>query len=89
MLSKCANPICSARFRYLHEGRHYLVKSASGFDGRKQVSTSSSNYGSPEYAWLCSACSFCMTIYIDEENETIAVVETRTVNLTSNTVRFG
>jgi hypothetical protein len=89
MLSKCANPICPARFRYLHEGRLYLVTSASRFDGRRRLSTSGSNRRSPEYAWLCSACSFCMTIHIDEENGTIAAVETRTVNLTSNTVRFG
>jgi hypothetical protein len=26
MLSKCANPACSANFRYLHEGRLFHVE---------------------------------------------------------------
>ena len=79
MLSKCANPTCSNLFRYLHEGRLYLVNSASRFDGRKRLSTLDIKSGSPEYAWLCSVCSSYMTIHIDEENGTIVVVESETV----------
>lgn len=75
MLSKCANPTCSNHFRYLHEGRLYLINSISHFDGRKRLSASASKSGPPEYAWLCSVCSSYMTIHINEENGTIVVVE--------------
>ena len=79
MLSKCANTTCSNPFRYLHEGRLYLINSVSRFDGRKRSSTPSSKSGAPEYAWLCSVCSSYMTLRIDEENGTIVVVESETL----------
>lgn len=75
MLSKCANPTCSNPFRCLHEGRLYLINSASRFDGCKCFSTPSSKSAPPEYSWLCSQCSSCMTIHVDEETGTIVVVE--------------
>ena len=78
MLSKCANPACSNSFRYLREGRLYLINSISLFDVRKRLSTTASKSGSPEYAWLCSVCSFCMTIHIDKENGTIMVCKSET-----------
>lgn len=77
MLSKCANPNCSNPFRYLHEGKLYLISSVSRFDGRKQLSTAC-KFLSPEYAWLCSVCSSYMTIIIDEENGTIVVCASET-----------
>ena len=79
MLSKCANPTCTNLFRYLHEGRLYLVNSASHFDGRKRFSTPDIKSGSPEFDWLCSVCSSYMTIHIDEGNGTIVVVESETL----------
>jgi hypothetical protein len=79
MLSKCANPTCSNSFRYLHEGRLYLINSASHFDTRKRLSRPGSKPGSPEYAWLCSLCSSSMTIHIDEENGTIVVLARETL----------
>jgi hypothetical protein len=80
MLSKCANPRCSNIFRYLHEGRLYLINSTSRVDGRKLSSTRAGKSGSPEYAWLCSACSSCMTIHLDEENGTIMVRMSETLS---------
>lgn len=79
MLSKCANPTCLTLFRYLHEGRLYLISSVSRFDRQKRLSTPGSRSGSPEYAWLCSVCSSYMTIHIDEENGTIVVVQIETL----------
>lgn len=78
MLSKCANPTCSNLFRYLHEGRLYLINSKSHFDGRKRLSRSASKSRPPEYAWLCSVCSSYMTIHINEDG-TIVVVESETL----------
>ena len=65
MLSKCANPSCPTTFRYLHEGRLYLIapkETAAGCEPR-----SASTAGQIEYAWLCSSCSLNLTIQIDEK----------------------
>jgi hypothetical protein len=53
MLSKCANPACSATFRYLHEGRlfHVAVGAATPEQGTTR-----------ERFWLCGECSRKMTV---------------------------
>jgi hypothetical protein len=50
VLSKCANPACFARFRYLHEGRIFNVEMKSG---------SAEHYTQPriEHFWLCESCA--------------------------------
>jgi hypothetical protein len=65
MLSKCANPTCSTTFRYLHEGRLYVIDPRKGLAGHRPKC--SSKYGQLEFAWLCSSCSLYLTIQIDEE----------------------
>jgi hypothetical protein len=65
MLSKCANPTCPTAFRYLHEGRLYVIAPGRALAGHKP--RCSSNSGQLEYAWLCSSCSLYLTIQIDEE----------------------
>jgi hypothetical protein len=50
MLSKCANPACSTTFRYLHEGRLYLIDPTEALAGHKPRCSSKS--GPLEYAWL-------------------------------------
>lgn len=50
MLSKCANPACFARFRYLHEGRIFNI----------EIKKESSNYHAQlriEHFWLCESCA--------------------------------
>jgi hypothetical protein len=59
MVSRCANPSCDARFKYLREGRLFqfpapklsasFLKNASGFG----------------LWWLCSECSKTMTLVED------------------------
>lgn len=58
MVSKCANPACSARFRYLHEGRIFTVRVDMGHrrDGADP---------SVERYWLCTACSDTMTLVME------------------------
>jgi hypothetical protein len=63
MLAKCANPACSATFRYFHEGQLFAIESK----------IDSSRWGPPtdpeymdrpqrvQYFWLCSACCCAMT----------------------------
>lgn len=58
MVSKCANPACSATFRYLHEGTlfHVAIESAA--------SEKAGKYETPtlERFWLCTECSRKMTV---------------------------
>jgi hypothetical protein len=65
MLSKCANPTCPTTFRYLHEGRLYVIDPGGVQAGHGPRCSSKS--GQLEYAWLCSTCSLYLTIQIDEE----------------------
>jgi hypothetical protein len=70
MLSKCANPTCATAFRYLHEGKLYVIDLRGP---ARQKPRCSSRSGQLEYAWLCSSCSLYLTIQIDEEFGTRAV----------------
>lgn len=63
MLSKCANPACSARFRYLHEGRIF----SAVFDAKAAVRGSAGFEETPhrvERYWLCDTCAHAMTLVI-------------------------
>jgi hypothetical protein len=71
MLSKCANPTCSATFRFLSEGKVFLVDSKAAlarcrFQAELKCAGSSCIY---EYFWLCSSCCRDMTIQIDHRLE--------------------
>jgi len=65
MLSKCANPTCRTLFRYLHEGKLYVI--GPGKPLAQHESRCSSKSGKIEYAWLCSFCSRYLTIEVDAE----------------------
>jgi hypothetical protein len=66
MLSKCASPACSNPFRYLHEGKLYLIESKAS--GRKPLPDAkfASTSRALEFAWLCSSCCRYMTIQNDD-----------------------
>lgn len=61
MVSKCANPECSAQFRYLHQGqlfqRDTLPLDQGDPSGRRHV----------EFFWLCEECSTKMTLVYSKE----------------------
>ena len=65
MLSKCANPSCSTTFRYLHEGKLYLIPPMQAQASHKP--RCSSRTPRLEYAWLCSSCSLDLTIQTDDD----------------------
>jgi len=51
MLSKCANPTCFARFRYLHEGRIFNIDIAAASGNRQ------GHVSRIEHFWLCEDCA--------------------------------
>jgi hypothetical protein len=65
MVSKCANPACTAPFRFLHQGKVFRVET--------QPKSSPSLYDSPqkaarqvEFFWLCERCSSLMTLAVEK-----------------------
>jgi len=70
MLSKCASPSCSTPFRYLHEGKLYLIgrKAASGGRTPPADFKYSGNSRGLEYVWLCSSCCRDLTIQVDDDH---------------------
>ncbi len=65
MLSKCANPACSAPFHYLREGKVFRLEIEEGSDPRPQLVQSSRPVGHAEHFWLCGACAGIMTLRVD------------------------
>ena len=61
MLSKCANPVCFASFRYLHTGRIFTLLSGPEFHGAHAVWDCAAEHHVERY-WLCDACSQTMTV---------------------------
>lgn len=57
MLAKCANPPCSASFRYLQEGMLFKLEAERG----------GTNSLRAEYFWLCSDCSNTMTLSLNPD----------------------
>jgi hypothetical protein len=71
MLSKCANPACSNAFRYLHEGKLFLIESEASPMGEKSEAAWQKTRKSRaiDYVWLCSSCCRDMTVYTDDEEK--------------------
>ncbi len=55
MLSKCANPACSARFLYLHEGKIFYLELELGLADDPSARR-------VERFWLCGNCARSMTV---------------------------
>jgi hypothetical protein len=65
MISKCANPACTAHFLYLHEGKLFRVLHGSEEPPALQMGidpTVRKRVQRVEFFWLCSACSARMTV---------------------------
>jgi hypothetical protein len=63
MLSKCANPACSARFLYLHEGKVFKFATSRDPQGpRSRVI---------EYFWLCASCAQDLTVVFRQGTVTL------------------
>ncbi len=56
MVSRCANPNCTAQLRYLHQGRLFVIwPSKSTLVPEQRI----------RYVWLCDSCCRTMTVTHD------------------------
>lgn len=60
MLSKCANPTCSAGFHYLHEGRIFKIEMSAPSSDKNH-----SHNRRLEYFWLCERCVQTLTVVLE------------------------
>ena len=66
MLSKCANPGCSAPFLYLSQGKLFRMETAAGGYQRASTfgmdSSMKKNARHLEFFWLCDECASAVTL---------------------------
>ncbi len=65
MISKCANPACSARFLYLHKGKLFRFEREAREDTEPLLGfdpTVHKHSRGVEFFWLCESCSVTMTL---------------------------
>jgi len=65
MLSKCANPECSAPFQYLHQGKLFELQTAP----INSDVTAPKPPQKVERYWLCSRCTSTMTLAVNRDNQ--------------------
>jgi len=70
MISKCANPACSAHFLYLHQGRVFRILRDAEDKRELQlgVDPTVSKHSQVEFYWLCEGCSRTMTIRYQKDS---------------------
>lgn len=75
MVSKCANPECTAPFLYFHVGKLFRLETESGFDRRRALGSegmSKKPLRRLQFYWLCDRCAEKMTL-VFEKGSGIAV----------------
>ena len=69
MISKCANPACTAHFLYLHEGKLFRVLRGTDEPPAQEMGvdpTAPKRAQRVEFFWLCRECSTQMTLRFDK-----------------------
>lgn len=76
MVSKCANPNCDARMKYLHNGRLFVVqtRSSARYWQKENCSFSAPPGNQIEYYWLCDSCVDDMTITAEGKLEYVTSI---------------
>ncbi len=69
MLSSCANPSCSGKFRYLHEGKLFLLKSFANDEITTTRLDFAGRVNQLHYAWLCDRCAPTFEVVLDSEGK--------------------
>jgi len=70
VISKCANPECSAPFHYLREGRLFRMDIVP--DNSAVLASSAKAIRHVEHYWLCGPCSQSLTLVL-EKGRVVAV----------------
>jgi len=67
MLSKCANPECSAVFLYLNQGKLFRLETGlmASMEKASRDFNENNSERKLEYFWLCEECSQSMTLAYD------------------------
>ena len=69
MLSKCANPGCSASFLYFNRGKLFRWDTKTGSSNRDRGASAEYQSGSArhlEFFWLCEDCAPFMTLVFEK-----------------------
>ena len=69
MVSKCANPECSAPFLYFHRGKLFRMETEGRQDRRRNMGNENGNgrcLRRIEFYWLCDDCAERMTLAFDK-----------------------
>jgi hypothetical protein len=69
MLSKCANPVCDAKFQYLHSGKVYVIRYQARAHERTIGLEFSQEVERTVYVWLCADCSRGMKVQTNGKGE--------------------
>lgn len=69
MLDKCANPVCSATFRKLRDGRMFVIEVGADYESNRVGCVRQQHY-----FWLCKSCCRTMTLLAGKNGERIQVV---------------
>ena len=62
MLSKCANPGCTATFLYLHRGKLFRLDTSVEVLAHTSVREMSKSSRHIEFFWLCDQCAAELTL---------------------------
>jgi len=74
VLNKCANPVCSAQFRFLHQGKLFEVEVQYAESLTSDGQTKSGNgKGHVERCWLCDECAARITLRFDARRGVVMV----------------
>ena len=66
MVSKCANPGCSAPFHYLREGKVFRLQVEGAPTPGPQLLHPVRPVARVEHFWLCGACASTLTLLVDQ-----------------------
>ncbi len=64
MVSKCANPGCSAPFHYLRDGKVFRIE-IENQPSEPQLVEQAKPAAHVEHFWLCGPCASTMTLVVD------------------------
>jgi len=74
MIAKCANPVCSAPFHYLREGKVFRMEFDPNGSPLKPKMAASKPVRKIEHFWLCGPCSTTLTLVMNKGKvETVSI----------------